>query len=1043
MMNLKGIKVVFGVMALLFSQIAFANTCTNAFPGGLNNNSSGSSISFNNCGSQLLNNPNSVLWTHTVNNNFGDGDSDDCTFPNNDPDDCHTAPCPPGCCTASGTAVATISPGSFQAESGGSTLTVSANGSSTAGGTHNTTQNYSTITVGSSTGGATLTFSAASSGTTTYKISTLKIYGKNSHNSVINLPAGDYWINTLSFAGSAGTVTFNVTGTGTARIYLNSSTNINSGQTMNWNTGSGTSAASLLIYNYGSGNSFTINDSNGGTAINALIYGQGAINLTGVALSGAVTGANIAINANTTVTYDSTAVSSMDFGANFGSGCQASAATKFVVTAPSTGTNCQNMTVTVTAQNASSQTVTNYTGAITLTTQNSSGTWVSTTGGGSFTGGSSGTATYQFVAGDNGTATFQLSYPNTGASPMTIEAYQTNTSSINGYSGAINFIPAGLLVTGTAVSNPPASPPAAFSTTESAGNNFTLYLTAYNTGSCGIVSSYTGTKTIRFYTTYVNPTTGTVNMTINGTNIASSSSATATTQSITFTNGAATVTGNYKDAGMLSLNVIDTSTGGPTGASGNFIVVPAQFAINLPGNSATQTASPSSAAVTACLADSAFSKAGDAFTVNVQAQTAQGVVTPNFGNETSPEGVSLTSGALLAPAGGRNGSTNAGVIANGSTFTKVNGSGSPFTGRYFTGTTFSFDEVGCINLVAGIASGNYLAAGGNVTVSQVVGRFTPDHFSAAGNTPEFTTVNINSNGSFTYLGQGFNYLTVPVLTVTANAAAGTTTQNYTGSFWKLSSSTFAPVYNEGYYAVVAGDSIPALTFVGTVPTPVFVDNGNGTGTYTYSGGSALQIQKPASPSPQLTAEIQLNIATIKDSDNVACTGTGCVSNGYPFGLTTSGNGILFSGTGTGNGKQFLYGRLAVVDANGLESASLTMPMQTQYYTDKGFVLNTYDSTTSFTGGVSSLVITPSTGLSTTATLPAPPTFVNGVLNISFSAPNISGNASVEANLTSGGANLIWLEYPWPSSTNNCPVGQAVFGVSQGNPRIIYSKENVP
>lgn len=985
-----------------------ADSCQLAFPGGLQSDAASKTITFS-CGSQVSTNPSNILATGTVSN----------------PSGCGTTTCPTSNCSASGTPVTGMSCGTFQDSSGSAgDVTVPTNGSTTIGGSNAT--DYGSVTVQPS---STLNFTANnSSGSTVYRITTLTV--KNG--STTNLQPGDYWItNFMTSGGQTSNIT--VTGSGTARLFIKNAFNTN-GQKRNWNI-AGT-ADQLLVFAFGSA---TFGDT---ATMKGFLYSLGDISLSQATITGGVTGANVTLSSNSKIIYDSPALNSVICGTNC-SVPSTNTVTKFAVTAPSTGTNCQNMTVTVTAQNASSQTVTNYTGAVTLTTQNSSGTWVSTTGGGSFTGGSSGTATYQFVAGDNGTATFQLSYPNTGASPMTVEAYQTSSSSINGYSGAINFIPAGLLVTGTAVSNPPASPPAAFSTTESAGNDFTLYLTAYNTGNCGIVSSYTGTKTIRFYTTYVNPTTGTVNMTINGTNIANSSGATATTQSITFTNGVATVTGNYKDAGMLSLNVIDTSAGGPTGASGNFIVVPARFAINLPSNNATQTTSPSSAAVTACLADSAFSKAGAGFTVNVQAQTAQGVVTPNFGNETSPEGVSLTSGALLAPAGGRNGSTNAGVIANGSTFSKVNGSGSPFTGRYFTGTTFSFDEVGCINLVAGIASGNYLGAGGNVTASQVVGRFTPDHFSVAGNTPEFTTVNINSNGSFTYLGQGFNYLTVPVLTVTANAVAGTTTQNYTGSFWKLSSSNFASVYNEGYYPVVGGDIIPALTFVGTVPTPVFVDNGNGTGTYTYSGGSALQIQKPASPCPQLTAEIELNVATITDSDSVTCTGSGCVSGGYPFGLTTSGNGILFSGTGTGNGKQFLYGRLAVVDANGSQTASLTMPMQTQYYTNKGFVLNTYDSTTSFTGGASNVVITPSSGLTTTATVPVPPTFVNGVLNITLSAPNVSGNASVEANLTLTGANLIWLEYPWPSSTDNCPIGQAVFGVSEGSPRIIYSKENVP
>ncbi len=1034
------------MVALFASHSALANVCTAVFPGGLQSNASNKSISFNSCGSQLLNNPSLVLSTKTINQNFSDGDSDDCTFSGNDGDgdDCEVPPCNnTACCSASGSPVGTISPGSFSTSSGaGGSVTVGTNGTTTIGGTNNATTDYTTVTVNS---GGTLDFSAnTSGGTTTYRMNTLTL----KQNTKVNLQPGDYWIKTLTIS-SGGTVTFNVVGSGTARIFIDTNTTIN--QTVSWNTGSGTSAASLFIYAYGN---FTISDSSAATQIKALVYSQGNVSFTGVALTGAVTGENLSINSvndsftnpnnngNTIITYDGTAVSNANFGPNFSS-CQ-NTASQFSVSAPSTGTNCQNMTITVTAQNSSGQTVTNYAGAITLTTQDSTGTWVSTSGGGTFSGGSSGTATYQFVTGDQGTTTFQLSYPSSGASPITIKAYQTNNTGISGLSGAINFIPSSLLVTATAVSNPPASPPGAFSTTETAGNSFTMYLTAYDSSNCGIVTSYTGAKTLRFYTTYVNPTSGTINMTINGTAIASSSSATQTTQSITFTNGVATVTGNYNDAGKLSLNVNDTSSGGPSGASGNFIVIPAQFAINIPSNTATQTTTPSSAAVSACLADAVFKKAGDGFTVNVQPQTAQGVVTPNYGNETSPEGVLLQSGALLAPNPGRNGSANNGAIGNGSSFTKVTGSAGPFSkAPYFTGTNFSFDEVGCINLTASIASGDYLGAGGNISSSIVVGRFTPDHFNASGNTPQFGTVNISSNGSFTYLNQTFTYVTAPILTVTAVALAGTTTQNYTGSFWKLSSSGFNSVYNEGYYPVTAGDTIPSLALSASIPAPIFVDNANGTGTFTFSGGSGLQLQNGSNLSPPLTAELQLKIAVISDSDGVACTGSGCATGGFAFGATTSGNGISFSGTGTGNGKQFLLGRLAVINSLGPDSLALTVPMQTQYYTSSGWVLNTLDSTTTFTGGASSLTLAPSSGVTTTPTIASPYTFQQGVLNISLSAPNAGGYVNITANLGTGGANLPWLEFAWPDTTNNYPIGQATFGVYQGDPRIIYQKENVP
>ncbi len=943
----------------------------------------------------------------------------------NNPSGCGTPTCNTANCTANSNVVPELL-ATFQTSSSSTNVSVGTNATTTIGGTNNAIQSYRTVTVGQN---GTLNFSTATSGTTTYKIKTLSIR----NGSTVNLQPGDYYIETLTRTNNSGTAAFTVQGTGTARVYIKN--DFNSVQITNWNTAG--PASKLFIYSF---HDFKVS-STSASQMKAVMYVNNDLSFNKVAFTGAIVEEDIYLTGNSIVTYDSNAITDMDFGGYCTK--NAPAVTNFNVSAPSTGTNCQNMTVTVTARNSSNQTVTNYVGAITLDTQTGKGTWVSTTGGGSLNSGSNnGLATYQFVTGDNGVASFQLSYPSDGTSPVVVKAYQTNSSGVNGLSGAINFIPSSLLVTDVAVSAPPASPPAAFNTTQTAGNNFTLYLTAYNASNCGIVSSYTGTKTIRFYTTYVNPTSGTLNMKINGTNIASSSGATQTTQSITFTNGVATVTGTYPDAGKLSLTVQDTASGGPSGASGNFVVVPAQFAISIPGNTATQTSSPVNAAVSACLADTVFKKAGAGFTVNVQPQNSQGNVTPNYGNETTAEGIILKSAALVAPNGGRNGSANNGAIGNGTAFAKVTNSAGPFAAApYFTGTTFTFDEVGCINLTASVASGNYLSSSSNVVSASVVGRFTPDHFDVSGNAPQFGTVNISGAGSFTYLDQLFYYVTQPVMTVTARALAGTTTQNYTGSFWKLTSGGFGTVYNKAYYPVTAGDTIPSLVLSATVPTPTFADSGNGNGTFTYTDGGGLKIQKSATLSPPLTAEIQLKVTTISDSDSIACTGTGCITGGYAFGNTTSGNGMSFSGTDSLQGKRFLHGRLEVVESLGTQNLPLTVPMQTQYYTSNGFVLNTLDSSTVFNGGVTNLTLTPSAGLTTTPTMPSPAIFQSGILNITLSAPSSGGYVDIQAKLSSVGANLPWLQFSWPSSTSD-PLGRATFGVFKGSDRIIYQKETV-
>ena len=74
------------------------------------------------------------------------------------------------------------------------------------------------------------------------------------------------------------------------------------------------------------------------------------------------------------------------------------------------------------------------------------------------------------------------------------------------------------------------------------------------------------------------------------------------------------------------------------------------------------------------------------------------------------------------------------------------------------------------------------------------------------------------------------------------------------------------------------------------------------------------------------------------------------------------------------------------------------------------------------------------------------TFQQGNINISLTAPNVAGHVDIEANLTSSGANLPWLQFNWPyaGSTGGAftanPRGQATFGIFKGNDNIIFEKE---
>ena len=106
----------------------------------------------------------------------------------------------------------------------------------------------------------------------------------------------------------------------------------------------------------------------------------------------------------------------------------------------------------------------------------------------------------------------------------------------------------------------------------------------------------------------------------------------------------------------------------------------------------------------------------------------------------------------------------------------------------------SYDNVGSFRLelvdssFASVDAGDSSALEREIRSGTIdVGRFVPDHFAVALNTPVFGT----ACGSFTYIGQAFNYTTAPVITVTAQDFANNTTTLYNtiGSWFRITSAS--------------------------------------------------------------------------------------------------------------------------------------------------------------------------------------------------------------------------------------------------------------
>ena len=492
---------------------------------------------------------------------------------------------------------------------------------------------------------------------------------------------------------------------------------------------------------------------------------------------------------------------------------------------------------------------------------------------------------------------------------------------------------------------------------------------------------------------------------------------------MTFTNGQAAVTAKYKDVGRVQLSMKDTSPSDPDlaagirGATAGFVVRPAEFRLTAIADGG---GSPNPGAADA--SGDAFIAAGDAFAATVTAYDAEGAVTPNYGQEAIAEGVQLSSN-LVAPAAGNNpalgAATGFGAFTNGSA----------------TGSGFSWPEVGIITLTPSVGDGDYLGAGDvSGQTSGNVGRFIAHHFDTSTNAPTFGTG--CAAGSFTYIGETFGYSTAPVITFTAKALGGATTQNYEGDFFMMTGLA-APTYT----------STPATLDTSGLPAsgdPAVASSGAGVGTLTFSSGSGLFFTRGAEEA-EFDADIRLS-QVVADSDGAAA-----LSNPVEFG---SPGGILFDA-----GAAQRYGRARILNAFGSERVNLAMTLRTEYFVDAstGFVPNVDDAcstpvsvtldnfTDNLAAGETCVLDNGAPGLSgsgcaavATPALQFRDPSVAGDFNLNLQAPGDGndGSARISADVPD------WLEFDWDASSAGFedPSGNATFGIFQGQGRQIYTRE---
>ncbi|WP_457352707.1 DUF6701 domain-containing protein [Roseateles sp. P5_D6] len=714
---------------------------------------------------------------------------------------------------------------------------------------------------------------------------------------------------------------------------------------------------------------------------------------------------------------------------------------------PSTSLTCLPTTVTVKAcaTNAASCSVeTTVNGTATLTT--SAGTL-----GSSALNFSNGVATTTLSlpgGADNTSVALTLSSESTAAAnareccPDGASCYVSNSCSTT-------FKRSGFLVstttTGAAITLP-------MQTAGTASASYWLRAVKSGTNNQACEAALTGSRNVNWGYQCLNPAScgGSNLMSVNGTAVAGNASGVSTATAavpMTFdTNGNAPFTLTFNDVGQTSLffnYAVNPAVGVDINGTGNaFVTKPARFLIS----NVASGAKPNPAAAND--AGGSFVAAGASFGARITAVTSGGVATPNFGKESTPEGVLLTP-TLVLPSPGASGTLTNGTVA-----------GSLFINGVANVGNLSYAEVGIITLTPALASSGYLgvaAPTGAVTGTPTgnIGRFIPAGLTVTQGLPTHRSdLACAPASTFTYLDENFSL----AFTLTAVNAAGNKTSNYTsnasGNFTKL------PLGTHGRFnlAGIAG----ATKFAGRVGASASAGtwtNGTASVTLTAKVARGATVDGPFNSA-------QFGIAPV-DDDGVAMAA---------FDLDTdavAGNDrTQVNSSGPSGQIPLLYGRLRLQNALSAANRTLKLPLTAQSWNGTAFVTNALDSCTRITAANLSFgnfrktltaqdaVMYPNVPNTAVVVNPLQPTYITlaapgggrlGSMDVAVALSSTPTDASClktaggwasAAVPATAGANLASLRGAWcGAAATSDPSARATWGLYRGSDGVVYQREN--
>lgn len=529
------------------------------------------------------------------------------------------------------------------------------------------------------------------------------------------------------------------------------------------------------------------------------------------------------------------------------------------------------------------------------------------------------------------------------------------------------------------------------------------------------------TKNVKFWSSYITPASNPYNsqMSVNSSTIGASQGA-ATPLSLVFdAQGQSTITVKYPDAGKVQLDARYDGTGSEAGlvmlGADQFVARPVGLCITPPQG--VCAAGDSSCPV--------FKKAGEVFQVDIKAMAWESANDGDIcvGNQTTPNfalpNIALGS-TLVAPNSGINatlGTTAYNHVAAANSANSV---------------SQTVSEVGVFRMTATPPANGYF----NYTIpsaqSQPVGRFIPADFNLVSGDI------VPACNAFSYMGQPFGVM----LDVLARNTTGVQTRNYTGPFAK----------GEAYLSVANDKDGKSLSSRLRSLQPLPWLDGRAALTTGSSEFVRLSGTQPDGPYKSLLFGLYMRdndgdrtlIASPNFNDAVVgnCSGSGCNArqiDSVPM--------------------KAYFGRLQAGTAAGLASAPLAIPLQMQYYEAGNWLQNKEDKCTQLSlANQGFTFLNPShtfdaatrelnlgagrkikLGLGSSAPGGDAALAKDGEILFHFAKPDISVRIPYKVELAKQPSQPLWLSDPTSANDGNLQ-GEAIFGSSRGNDRIIYRRE---